>query len=105
MKRLSLLLCAGLIMSGCSWVELTENGQQVRVATEKDIGTCEKIGQTNVSVAANIGGVLNRRADIVQGNLETLARNSAADMKGDTVVPVSPPSKDGKQSFDVYRCH
>lgn len=105
MNRLNVLLLTSLLLNGCAWVELSENGQQVRVAKESDITSCEKLGQTNVSVAANIGGVLNRRADIVQGNLETLARNSAADMKGDTVVPVSPPSKDGKQAFDVYRCH
>jgi hypothetical protein len=35
--------------------------------------------------------------------MQALARNSAADMGGDTVVPVS-EIQDGKQTFEVYKC-
>jgi hypothetical protein len=39
----------------------------------------------------------------VQDNLNVTARNSAAKMGADTIVPAS-QVEDGKQTFNVYRC-
>jgi len=44
-----------------------------------------------------------RHPDAVQENVNVTARNSAASMGGDTIVPVAPLA-DGKQTFEVYRC-
>jgi hypothetical protein len=96
------VLGSALLLTSCAWVELTQDAQHVRILSASDASACNKLGQTTASVADNIGGV-KRRDDIVQANLEKLARNSAADMKGDAIVPAS-PIKDGRQSFDVYRC-
>jgi hypothetical protein len=48
-------------------------------------------------------GFIPRHPDAVQDNVNVTARNSAASMGGDTIVPVAPLA-DGKQTFDVYRC-
>jgi hypothetical protein len=48
-------------------------------------------------------GFLPRHPDAVQENINVTARNSAANMGADTIVPASKIA-DGKQTFDVYRC-
>jgi len=97
-----LLLCAGLSLIACSWVKLTPEGEKVRVLSEAEVHACKKLGKTQVSVADKVAG-LERKPHIVQENLQILARNAAADMGGDTVVPAA-PEQDGKQVFNVYRC-
>lgn len=102
MKNQLILLCVSLILSGCAWVELTSQGEQVRIISAADAAVCDKLGQTTATVADSIG-VVKRRNDIIAANLEKLARNTAADMHGNAIVAVS-PIENGKQSFDVYRC-
>ena len=60
--------------------------------------SCKKLGNTSVSVAD-----LHRQPHIIADNLQTLARNAAAEMHGDTVVAAS-EVEEGKQKFNVYRC-
>lgn len=103
MRLKSLLLVAtALGLMACSWVKLTPEGDKVRILSQAEVASCKMLGKTNVSVADKIAG-LQRKDRVVQENLNVLARNAAADMKGDTVVPAS-PIEDGKQVFDVYRC-
>jgi hypothetical protein len=47
--------------------------------------------------------VVERGSQRLQDELLTLARNEAADLGGDTVVPESLIA-DGSQVFGVYRC-
>ena len=103
MRIKSLLLVAAVLgLMACSWVKLTPEGEKVRVLSQTEVSSCKKIGKTTVSVADTVVG-LERKEHVVKENLEMLARNSAPEMGGDTVVPVSPIT-DGKQTFDVYRC-
>ncbi len=39
----------------------------------------------------------------MQEEVNRLSRNNAADMHGDTIVPLG-PLIDGEQGFNVYRC-
>ncbi|MEM7294301.1 MAG: DUF4156 domain-containing protein, partial [Pseudomonadota bacterium] len=61
-----------------------------------------KLGKTSTSVVASVAGVA-RPPETVQQELETVGRNSAADMGGDTIVAES-KIDDGKQTFGVYKC-
>jgi hypothetical protein len=47
---------------------------------------------------------IDRNREKVATELETLARNAAASMGGDTVVPETVVSEQGEQSFGIYRC-
>ena len=47
--------------------------------------------------------VFNRDPEKVASELADLARNEAALMRGDTIVPAS-EIIDGRRSFDVYQC-
>jgi hypothetical protein len=101
MRRLLLvLLCLGI--SACAWVKLTQGGEKVRVLDADEVSTCKELGNTTVSLMAKVAGV-NRDEKEVSKELSYLARNAAADMRGDTIVPIS-AIKDGKRTYKVYKC-
>lgn len=103
MRKMHWLLLFPLVaMSACTWVETTDSGQQVRLATYNQVANCKKIGKTTVSVLDRVG-FISRSAEKVAEELQVLARNGAAEMDGDTIVAAGAISA-GEQSFDVYRC-
>ena len=87
---------------GCTWVSLTYEAREVRVLHAADVAECEKLGKTAATTADRV--VFFARSERkVNEELETLARNEAARMGGDAVVPTD-TEKEGRRSFDVYRC-
>jgi len=102
-RRLALLcLATSMIVGGCSLVDLTKEGEGVRVATADAVSACTGLGRTTASVVYEVAAI-PRHPDAVKENIEVTARNSAASMGGDTIVPASPIAE-GKQTFEVYRC-
>ena len=102
MKRCLLTAVIALSSTACTWVTLTAEGEQVKVLAADEVLACVKKGQTAVSLKADIASI-ERNAEKVQTELETLARNSAVELGGDSVVPVSAVDN-GRQEFAVYRC-
>lgn len=94
--------CLLLVMQGCTWVKLTPAGAGVKVATADAVAQCKKVGYTETTLTDKVAG-LQRNRDKVKQEMETLARNSGAKLKGDTVVAVS-NIVNGSQTFDVYVC-
>lgn len=97
-----LLAVAVMTAGGCTWVKSSEEGEKVRVLTAAEVTGCKHVGKTSVSTAGKIG-VLDRYPEKVQQELDTLARNSAPELKGDTVVRVGEPVE-GRQTYEVYQC-
>ena len=89
-------------LSACTWVKPTPEGEQVRVATAGEVEGCERKGEVTASLKSRVGGY-ERKPGKVAGELETLARNEAATMGGNTVVGES-TVKDGSKKFGVYNC-
>jgi hypothetical protein len=103
-KRLFLLTSLAVALAGgCSpLVPLTDAGAAVRLATPEAVSGCTLLGRTTASVVHQVA-FIPRHPDAVRDNINVTARNSAAGMGGDSVVPAS-PIENGKQAFDVYRC-
>ncbi|MBP6366940.1 MAG: DUF4156 domain-containing protein [Nitrosomonas sp.] len=102
MKKIVIAVCVGFILSSCTWVKVTSNGEGVRlVQSAKAVEPCKKIGKVNTKVVSEV--VFSRDAEKVAGELADLARNEAATLGGDTIVPIS-EINDGRRSFDVYQC-
>ena len=102
MQKSLIALAAAASLAGCSWVEVTPAGAAVRVAQSLDeVAACKKIGATTSSVLAKVG--LERGREKVAMELETLARNQAAELGANTVVPISPVTE-GKRKFGLYQC-
>lgn len=98
----SMSLVLALALASCSWVELKPEAHKVRVLSQEEVEPCKRLGKTTVSVKSSVAGV-PRKQSVMARELEKLARNSALNLNGDTVVPVT-EIVDGEQSFDIYRC-
>jgi hypothetical protein len=94
------LAIAGL--AACTWVDLTDQGERVDLMTQEQAANCERIGQTTSQVLDKIGFV-NRSEEKKQEELRRLARNEAASMGGNAIVPATEITE-GRQRFIVYRC-
>lgn len=92
-----------LALSACSWgIKLDSDGRQVRTAWDGQTSGCQELGKVTVSVLDRVGPV--SRNDIkLRDELQTLARNEAADMGADTIAPLGEP-RDGSQSWSAWRC-
>lgn len=89
-------------LQACTWVKLTEQGETVTVVS-KVPDSCERLGSTSSQTKADIASI-GRNDKKIGTELQTLARNSAARMGGDTVVAETEISETGEQAFGVYRC-
>lgn len=99
------ILTAALLaaaVSSCSWIDLKPGAADVELVTQSQAAGCQRLGNTTVSVRDSVASI-ERSSSKVADELARLARNSAVDMKGDTIVAQS-QIHDGEQSFGVYRC-
>lgn len=88
-------------MVGCTWIELSEAGAAVAQGSPDAVAGCELVGNVRSSTQDRI--LLKRGRGKVAEELIVLARNEAALLGGDTIVPDG-PMVDGRQDFHVYRC-
>ena len=104
MKIAPLFLIVGFLsLSACTWVNLSPEAEKVKIARASDIGNCKLLGKSTVSVKSNLAG-FKRSEDKMRAELQVLARNEAAKVKGNTIVPLTEP-ENGSQIFSVYNCH
>ncbi|MCG5516635.1 MULTISPECIES: DUF4156 domain-containing protein [Ectothiorhodospira] len=96
------LTVAALLSAGCTFVKLSPEAEATRVVPTDRVADCERLGSTTASMAERIG-FIKRPPERIEQELEHAARNAAADMGGDTVVPRGEIT-DGKRTYDVYRC-
>ncbi len=101
MKTNITIIAATILLSACSTMKLTTGGEKVRVLDPAEVESCRELGKTNNSVTARV--VIERPAETVAKELRIIARNSAARMGGDTIVPLTVVEA-GQQSFVVYKC-
>lgn len=99
---LPLLLIPLLGLSACTWVKTDPGAERVQVRSSDQVRQCERLGQTTASVRDRVAAV-QRRPGRVEEELETLARNSAVDLGGDTIVAEG-PVRDGQRRYSVWRC-
>jgi hypothetical protein len=90
------------VLSACAWVDLSPEGQQVEVARPGDVAGCTRIGEATARVLDKVAFMRRSREKQVR-ELETLARNEAAEMGGDTIMAAG-DIEDGRRRFIVYRC-
>lgn len=103
MKKIFTIVVATLILGACaSALKLTSAGEKVRVLSPDEVESCRKIGNTNASVTHIIAGI-KRPDNVIVQELRTVARNAAARLGGDTIVPLTVVDE-GQQSFQVFKC-
>ncbi|MFW5927227.1 MAG: DUF4156 domain-containing protein [Wenzhouxiangella sp.] len=103
MARSLATLTACLIITACAnWVKLEPDADKVRLVSDSEVHSCERKGRTTTSVRNRVAGV-ERNPGKVEQELADLARNSALELGGDTIV-ADGPVEDGERRFIVYRC-
>lgn len=96
-----LAVAATLGLSACTFVHMAPGAREVRVLSTAP-ASCEKRGEVSVGVQDKVG--FYQRSEVqVRDELETLARNEAPGLGGDSVQPLDGP-EDGRQRFAVWRC-
>ena len=96
------LLTVSVLPCACSWVNPTAGADGVRVAYDGNVSGCRDAGAISVSVTNKVA--FYQRSDLtVRDELETLARNQAAEIPADTIKAKGEP-KDGAQQFEAYVC-
>ena len=101
MRNQILLYAATLLFSGCAFVELSDQGALVEQGTEEDIVNCELIAEVSSQTKDKI--LIDRSDKSVTGELAILARNKAAEMGANVIVP-STARDGGVQGFKAYLC-
>lgn len=106
MRQLMLSVAAvSVLLSGCSYVNLSEKGEKIVVLKPEEVRSCTRLGSTVVAVKDSVAGIDRDQAKMDE-ELKILARNSAPDVaEGQADVVVREERlRDGKQRFGVYRC-
>jgi hypothetical protein len=103
MRKTLLLLAPVVLLAGCTWgINPTPGSANVRTVWTGDVTGCRDLGKITVSVTDHVGPY--DRNDIkVRDELQVQARNSAVDMKADTIKPLADPV-DGSQPWEAYFC-
>jgi hypothetical protein len=100
--KIILVIAISAVFVGCATPKLDEGGEKVRVLAPNEVSSCRKLGKTNAKVLDKVVGI-DRPPESMAEELETMARNSASSMGGDTIVPLT-VVENGGQSFIVYKC-
>lgn len=95
-------LAISLVSSGCTWVNLSDNAQKVRVLEPNEVASCKKKGKTISSVKHEILGAARDEKKMAE-ELATIARNEAPELGADTVVAMT-PIEQGRRTFYLYKC-
>ena len=98
------LLLVGIlsITSGCTWVKVDKSAESVLLVTQEQAQSCERLRRTTSQVLHKVG-FLKRDDEKQQRELQTLARNTAAELGGNAILPDS-EVVEGKQSFLILNC-
>jgi len=97
-----LILSSVLLLSACSWVQPLPGAYGVGLLDADEVTHCKKLGSTTTSVLSRVG-LYERDTAAMRKDLILLARNEAVNMRGDTIVAIS-PVVEGRMEFAIYKC-
>lgn len=101
--KLCLGLAGALLLSGCSFVKLAPHADEVLVLKPHQARECEQLRRSTSQVLDKVW-FINRNRERMAEELETLARNTAAELGGNAVVADSEIEPGGRQRFIIYNC-
>ncbi len=104
MKRFTgiALASAALLIGACQWVPLTPEGEQVRVANAAEVEGCKQLGTVTGKTTVTVGPMA-RNEEKVGKEVEALARNEAATMGANAIVPKGGVDWD-QRTYAAFRC-
>ena len=100
--KLVLPVVGAFAVSACTFVKLNPQAEDVLVLKPHQTRECEQLRRSTSQVLDKIWFV-HRNQDAMAEELETLARNTAADLGGNAVAADS-DIENGRQRFIIYNC-
>ena len=95
-------LLAATILAGCSFVQLSEGGAGVAQMNTGDVANCREVGVVTSRTRDKV--LISRADESVREELTVLARNEAAELGANAIVPIGQP-ENGAQRFRAYSCN
>ncbi len=96
-----LIIATALMTSACTFVQLSDAGASVAQLGPGDVANCQDKGVVSTQTKAKV--IINRGREAVQEELAVLARNEAANLGANAIVPIGEP-ENGTQRFRAYLC-
>lgn len=101
-RPVAMMVLVSAAAAGCTWVDPKPGASSVTLVMPTHVSNCKPLGTTISQVKDKIG-IINRSDEKVAEELLTLAKNSAVDLGGDTLVAEDVPNE-GTQKFKIYKC-
>lgn len=103
LKMNIILLGITASLTACSFVSLDPQAKDIMVSTDTNkLSNCKFIGNTNVSLWSKAETFQSQKT--TESQLNTLARNQAATMGGNTVITESATNDAVQKTYRVYNC-
>ena len=103
MKRsLGIVMAAALLAACVDWVPLTPEGERVRVANAAEVAECKALGSVTGKTTVTVGPMARKEAKVA-AEVEALARNEAATMGANAIVPAGALDWDHR-TYAAYHC-
>ncbi|HEY8120120.1 MAG TPA: DUF4156 domain-containing protein [Myxococcota bacterium] len=96
------LALAAALGAACQWVPLTTEGEGVRVANAAEVEGCKQLGTVSGKTTVTVGPMARNEAKVAS-EVEALARNEAATMGANAIVPTGALEWD-QRSYAAFRC-
>ena len=92
---------SALLLGGCAFVSLTDAGANVRQSTAEQVRQCKLVATISSQTKDTV--VIDRNSGKVREELIVLARNRAAEIGANAILPVA-EQRNGSQDFSAYSC-
>ena len=102
MKRAWIVVGAAAWLGACQWVPLTPEGERVRVANAAEVEGCKELGTVTGKTTVTVGPLARNEAKVAS-EVEALARNEAATMGANAIVPKGALEWD-QRAYAAFRC-
>jgi Domain of unknown function (DUF4156) len=103
-KKIITFSSTAIFLAGCAsaFIDVKPGSEKVSVLEAKQVATCELKGKVTSNVLSKVG-FISRGVESVEENLLQMAKNSAVEDGGDTLVK-GDSTEFGKRTFSVYKC-
>ena len=103
-KKFIVITATATSIVGCAsaFIDVKSGSENISVLEAQQVAACELKGKVTSSVLSK-AGFISRSVEGVEENLLQMAKNSAVEDGGDTLVK-GESTEFGKRTFSIYKC-
>jgi hypothetical protein len=103
-KKFIVISATATSIIGCAsaFIDVKSGAENISVLEAQQVANCELKGKVTASVLSKVG-FISRSVEGVEENLLQMAKNSAIEDGGDTLVK-GESTEFGKRTYSIYKC-